>query len=321
MVFLPYMKKIIFNQGEKERLDKFLVANFSGYSRAKLQKMIEAGSILVNNEKVAPHHFLKNQDVISIEISKSEKPKNQIIKNSLDKKTGVIEPEIITDAPDYLIIEKPAGLIVHHGEGPRKQPALTDWLLKKYPAIKKVGENALRPGIVHRLDKEVSGLMVAAKNQPMFLRLKAQFKNREALKEYLALVYGKISADEGIINFPIERSKITGKMAAKPKNTETAREAITEFSVLHRYVNYTYLKITIKTGRTHQIRSHLQAYGHPIVGDKLYFNKKTKPANLERPFLHSAKLGFYDLNNNWQEFNDPLPMELHNFLNNLHETK
>ena len=314
------MKKIIFNQGGKERLDKFLVANFSGYSRAKLQKMIGAGSILVNNKKATPHHFLKNQDVISIEISKLEKPNNRIKKNLSNKKTGMIEPEIITDAPDYLVIEKPAGLVVHHGEGTRKQPALTDWLIKKYPAIKKIGENAQRPGIVHRLDKEVSGLMVAAKNQLMFFHLKAQFKNRGALKEYLALVYSKISADEGVIDFPIERSKTTGKMAAKPKNTETAREAITKFSVLHRYVNYTYLKITIKTGRTHQIRSHLQAYGHPIVGDKLYFNKKLKPAMISRPFLHSAKLGFYDLENNWQEFNDPLPMELHNFLNNLHET-
>jgi len=316
------MNKLIFDQKTKERLDKFLIPHLPELSRAKIQKMIESGFVLVNDKKVVPHYFLKNQDSISIELKKSEekvKAVAKIIKEEV--KQDFIEPEIITDAPDYLVIEKPAGLVVHHGEAPRKQPALTDWLIKKYPAIKKVGENAQRPGIVHRLDKEVSGLMVVAKNQKIFLHLKAQFKNRETLKEYLALVYGKIATNDGVINFPIERSKITGKMAAKPKNTETARDAITEFAVLKRFVNYTYLKITIKTGRTHQIRSHMQAYGHPIVGDKLYFNKKLKPAIINRPFLHSAKLGFYDLENNWQEFNDALPLELKSFLQNLSEAK
>lgn len=234
------------------------------------------------------------------------------------------EPNIIADTQDYLVIEKPAGLIVHHAEtlpAGRQEtaslPALTDWLLKKYPSIKGVGEGNERPGIVHRLDKDASGLMVIAKTQKMYVHLKKQFQNRQIKKEYLALAHGKIIADQGIINFPLERSKRTGRMASLPQATEKSRQTITEFFVLKRFVNFTYLKVVIKTGRTHQIRSHLLAYGHPLAGDKLYRGKKLKPAGLNRIFLHAAALSFFGLNGDWSEFKSPLPPELNNFLLNL----
>ncbi len=248
-----------------------------------------------------------------------------------------LEPIIIFENEDYLIINKPAGLIVHGGPG-ITEPALTDWLRKLYPFIENVGEDPLRPGLVHRLDKEASGLMVIAKNQKSFDHFKKQFKNRRITKKYIALAYGHINKDEDIINFPIKRAHDGYKMAALPTSSEAitdknkpnnrdrgtlraqeeSREAITEFNVIKRYINYTLLEVKIKTGRTHQIRVHLYAYGHPLLGDPLYFTKKTKvrnqKINLGRIFLVASELSFKDLNKEKQTFNIELPTELSNFL-------
>lgn len=244
-----------------------------------------------------------------------------------------LAPKIIVETNDYLVINKPAGLAVHGG-GNLKEPTLADWLIVYYPKIKKVGDDLARPGLVHRLDKDVSGLMVIAKNQKTFLYLKDQFKNREVNKEYLALVHGKIAPDEGIINFPITRSQSGYKMAALPTKTEEllsrrhprgrdqgnidswfkARQALTEFTVLKRFVNYTLLRINIKTGRTHQIRVHFFALGYPLVGDDLYTTKKTKAKNkklnLGRVFLVADNLTFRDLEGKIQNFKIDLPAEL-----------
>jgi 23S rRNA pseudouridine1911/1915/1917 synthase len=249
-------------------------------------------------------------------------------------------PEIIFENDDYLVINKPAGLAVHGG-GNIKEETLADLLLKKYPQIKNVGDDPIRPGIVHRLDKEVSGLMVVAKNQETFSNLKNQFKDRDVNKEYIALVHGKTVNDFGEINFPIKRSSEGYKMAAMPLNTADllsrrqpkerdkgnldgffkAREAITEYTVIKRFVNYTLLQVKIKTGRTHQIRVHFHALGHPLVGDNLYFNKKSKAQNkkinLGRIFLMAAKLSFKDKNKETQSFSLELPQELDDWLKTL----
>ena len=242
-------------------------------------------------------------------------------------------PEIIKETNDYLVINKPAGLAVHSG-GNLKEKTLVDWLLKYYPSLKKIGDDPQRPGIVHRLDKDVSGLMVIAKNQKSFLDLKKQFKNRQIKKIYIALVHGQIKNDSGTINFPIVRAKSGQRMAALPENTENlltrphprnrdqgnidnwfkSRSALTEFTVLKRYINYTLIKVRIKTGRTHQIRVHFFAYGHPLVGDNLYTNKKSKirnkKLNLGRIFLVSTELNFQDLREQTQSFIIDLPLEL-----------
>lgn len=247
---------------------------------------------------------------------------------------------IIQESDDYLVIYKPAGLIVHGGPG-IKEKTLVDFLLEKYPKIKKVGDDPLRPGIVHRLDKEVSGLMVIAKNQASFENLKNQFQTRQIIKEYTALVYGRINKDEGEINFPIKRASSGHKMAALPmmknglidkhslsardRGTNmallTAREAITIFRVKQKLINYTLLQLRIKTGRTHQIRVHLSAYGHPLVGDDLYGTAKTRIKNkkiaLNRIFLFSQKLSFKDKTGETQEFVIELEPELQALLKNL----
>jgi Pseudouridylate synthases, 23S RNA-specific len=248
-----------------------------------------------------------------------------------------LEPKIIFENDDYLVINKPAGLIVHGGTG-ITEPVLTDWLRIHYPQIENVGDDPIRPGIVHRLDKEASGLMVIAKNQKAFNYFKKQFQNRKIVKKYIALAHGNISKEEDVISFPIKRSKDGYKMAALPVSSETisdknkpnnrdrgtlraqeeSKEAITEFCVLHRYINYTLLDVTIKTGRTHQIRVHLYAYGHPLVGDPLYWTKKTKVKNekikLGRIFLVAKELSFKDIDGEKQKFSIKLPADLQSFL-------
>ena len=223
---------------------------------------------------------------------------------------------------EFIIINKPAGLITH-GAPHIKEPSLADLLLKDYPEIKKIGEDPWRPGIVHRLDRLASGLLVVARTQESFDNLKNQFKNRTIKKHYRALVYGKIEKDEDEINFPIKRSTKGYKMAALPetikgKNNISGRNAITEFQVKKKYINYTLLDTKIKTGRTHQIRVHMCAYGHPVVGDDLYSTKKTreknKKFNLGRIFLHASELEFTDLKGQGQKFKAKLPDELVNFL-------
>jgi 23S rRNA pseudouridine1911/1915/1917 synthase len=252
----------------------------------------------------------------------------------MDKKLKQI---IIFENDDYIVINKPAGLIVHGGPGIDEE-VLTDWLRKYYPEIENIGDDPLRPGIVHRLDKEASGLMIIAKNKKSFDHFKKLFKNRRITKKYLALAHGQISKEEDLIAFPIKRSKDGYRMAALPVSSETisdknkpnnrdrgtiraqeeSKEAITEFSVLKRYINYTLLEVKIKTGRTHQIRVHLYAYGHPLLGDPLYHTKKTKvknqKVNLNRIFLVANEIAFKDLNGEKQSFLVELPSDLKLFL-------
>ena len=234
----------------------------------------------------------------------------------------MLKYQTIFEDNNFLVINKPAGLLVH-GADHIKEPALVDQLLKQYPELAKIGEDPYRPGIIHRLDKQVSGLMAIAKTQNAFDHLKKQFQARTITKIYTALVYGKIEKDEDEINFPIQRSNKGYKMAALPfttkgEPTQEGRRAITEFQVSRKFINYTLLKIKIKTGRTHQIRVHMSAYGHPIAGDDLYSTKKTREKNrkieLDRIFLAATELSFADLNGKQKQFKIKLPEELNNFL-------
>jgi len=301
------MKTLIYQQGGKDRLDKFLNDQLPDLSRSRIQKLIKAGLATVNGQAVPVHHFLKTNDKIEIEVKET---KTVIPAEKLP------EPQIIEQTDDYLIIDKPAGLVVHPATG-IVDKTLADWLKEKYPQLKNVGENDQRPGIVHRLDKEVSGVMVVALTQTMFVHLKNQFKNHSIKKQYLGLVHGKMETETGLIDFPLKRSRLSGKIVAKPKGEE-GKDSLTEFEVIKNFINYAYLKINLKTGRGHQIRAHLQAYGHPLVGDKLYRNKKIKnKINLNGIFLHSHCLGFYDLNGSWREFTSPLSPDLNLILKNL----
>lgn len=297
------------------RLDKFLVQQRQNLSRNQIQKLIKQQIITVNGLSVAPHHNLKASDIINIREKLSEPKKTT--KETRPKNLPDIK--IIDETDKFLVINKPAGLAAHGAAG----WTLADWLKAKYPDISRVGDDPERPGIVHRLDKDVSGLMVIAKTRAAFNDLKKQFQNRAITKEYTALVHGKIQKDADQINFPIGRARDGYKMAARPltvrgKLSENGRPAETEFRVITRLVNYTLLKIKIKTGRTHQIRVHLAAYGHPVVGDKIYGTAKTKSQNkklgLSRIFLIADHLCFTDLTGKPRDFKVDLTEELKNIL-------
>lgn len=236
--------------------------------------------------------------------------------------------QTIYEDSNYLVINKPAGLLVH-GAGHIKKISLVDMLVEKYSDIYKVGENPWRPGIVHRLDKQVSGLLVIAKTQRAFDSLKEQFQKRLIKKIYTALVYGHVDKDEYQIDFPIARNAKGYKMAALPKMVkgeleQKGRRAITEFDVIKKTANYSLLKIRIKTGRTHQIRVHLTAYGHPVVGDNLYGTKKTKGKNMrlrkknllkpDRILLSAIELSFTDLQGEVKKFKIDIPNDINKII-------
>ena len=233
-----------------------------------------------------------------------------------------MEYKLIFKNKEFIVINKPAGLLTH-GAPHIGEKTLAEALLEDYPELINVGEDPVRPGIMHRLDRLASGLLVIARTPGSFNNLKNQFKNRTIKKYYKALVYGKIEKEADEINFPIKRSTKGHKMAALPETVRgekniAGRQAITKFLIIKKFINYTYLEVKIKTGRTHQIRVHMCAYGHPIVGDDLYSTKKTrlknKKINLGRLFLHAYSLEFIDLKSKRRKFEVELPEELANFL-------
>lgn len=309
------MMLINYKEEEKIRLDKYLCKKYPDISRSKIQKAIKDEKILVNGKKTTVHHFLKPGDEIEIKTNLKNDTKEKNI-DILPNKN--IKLNIISETKDYLIINKPAGVLVHPTDK-NETDTLVNGLLNYLPSIQNIGDSSFRPGIVHRIDRDVSGILVVAKTQKMFDFLKQQFKNRTIKKEYIVLVYGKMDDQSGIIDFPIGINKNSGKMAARPKSTEIeSKSAITLYEVKKQFQHYALLKILIKTGRTHQIRVHLNAFGHPIVGDQIYKPKNLKTRiKLNRIFLHAQTLEFNDLDKKRQKFSCDMPETLKNFLQNL----
>jgi len=217
--------------------------------------------------------------------------------------------KILFEDNNIIIIDKPANLTVHPINETQKD-TLVDQLLAYYPEIKNVGDNILRPGIVHRLDKDTSGLMVIAKNNKVFEHLKKQFQNREITKKYLTLVHGIVKDDQGIMTKSISFSKKDFKKRSALLD-ENSKSAITRYEVIERFKDYTLLQASPETGRTHQIRIHCHSIGHPVVGDQQYkFKRKITPENLTRQFLHAAYLKFKLVDGKMMEFKSELPKEL-----------
>jgi len=236
--------------------------------------------------------------------------------------------KIIFEDDNILVIEKPADLTVHPTNS-EQDNTLVNQLLASYPDIKDVGDDPLRPGLVHRLDKDTSGLMVIAKNNKSFEYLKDLFKNREITKKYLALVHGLVKDDRGIITKSISFSKKDYKKRTALLD-ENSKPAVTEYQVIKRFSakgetsplrggkKYTLLEVYPKTGRTHQIRIHLHSIGYPIVGDKQYkFKRLETPEGLKRQFLHAAYLKFKSVDGKMMEFKSELPNDLEEILKKL----
>lgn len=312
-----------------QRLDKFLTVQpgLAGYSRAYLQCLIKKGDILINGKIVKPSYKLKLNDTISGQI--------EPLANISLQPNPNIKLNIIYEDNDILVVDKPAGLTVHPSEfgNSDRQDTLVSALLAYLPDIKNVGENPLRPGLVHRLDKDTSGLMIIAKNNEAFSFFKKQFSSpaknynksaedyseggqeRRITKKYIALVSGCPKQEQGIIEAPIARS-LRNPTKQKISFESKARKAITEYKVIKKISEkYCLIEAIPKTGRMHQIRIHFAYLGHPIVGDTKYGGPKLP--SLRRHFLHATYLKFKLPNGKNIELNSPLPTDLQKILTAL----
>jgi len=303
-------------KGENSRLDKFLAVNIPKYSRSAWRELLDNGLVQVNGRAVKPHLLVKEGDIIIW----SDRSRPGKFLGRPKSPSATLPLKIIAVEPDYLVINKPAGLLTHDNFWPPRRPTVVGKLAKKYPEILSLGDNPARPGLVHRLDKDVSGLMVVPRTESMFDSLKRQFKYHTVRKVYTGLVYGTLPRTSGVINFKLGRSTDGRKMAARPLN-QAGKSALTEYEVIRQWTNYSLLKITIKTGRTHQIRAHLAAIGHPLVGDDWYGTNKTKIKNKElginRVFLVASQLSFMDLARVRQTFTLRLPRSMTSFFKTL----
>jgi 23S rRNA pseudouridine1911/1915/1917 synthase len=296
-----------------KRLDVHLSAVLTHLSRAKVQKAIKAGNITLNGKLVTPHVALRAGDRIVIDISDS--PARPLDHSPAPRPE--IPLAIVHDDDAVVVIDKPSGLLVHptvRGE----TETLAGALIARYPSMTDVGESPDRPGIVHRLDKDASGLLVAAKTQRAYESLKKQFQEHEIKKTYLVLVHGRPPSDEGVITLAIGRSAAGTTMAARHRPLEGDREAETRYRVEKVFKDAALLRVNTGTGRTHQIRAHFKAIGCPVAGDPLYKGRNAKPLPVSRLFLHATELGFnHPTRGEWMEFSSPLPDELAKALKKL----
>lgn len=282
------------------RLDKYLTQVLPQFSRAYLQKLIEQGCVLLNGQRTKPSQKLNKVDRITVELPPS--PVRPLAE--------AIPLAIIYEDEDILVIDKPAGLTVHPAPG-HPSHTLVNALLAHCPGLA-MSKELTRPGIVHRLDKDTSGLIVIAKNDFAREYLATQFKSRTVTKGYLVLVKGRLSPEQGIIEAPIGRDPRSRRRMAI---VEAGKEASTQYRVREYLDNYTLVEVTPLTGRTHQIRIHLSAIGYPVVGDHIY---GAKSAHLNRQFIHAYRLGFrLPSTKQYQEFISPLPTDLEQALEHL----
>ncbi|MFH1621288.1 MAG: RluA family pseudouridine synthase [Patescibacteria group bacterium] len=290
-------KWIIRDSVTPQRLDVFIATKLTDITRSHIAKLLKNSAGTVNGKTASVHQFLKTGDVVEF----NDTPPKKTIKTTKEennngdtKKENYPSLHIIKETKDWIVLDKPAGLLVHTAPG-KDEETLVDQLLEHDPKIAKIGEDPERPGIVHRLDREVSGLMVVARTQDAFDDLKRQFTGHEVEKKYMAMVHGQITDDEGDIKFRIARSKTKARMAARPVHEKEGKAAWTHFKTLKRYRKATLLELDILSGRTHQIRAHLLAFNHPVMGDPLY-NRRAEDRGVKatRLMLQSMHLKFKD---------------------------
>lgn len=286
---------VISDDDAGQRLDVYLTRRIGSLSRSQVKKIIDLGQVQVEGKIIKAGYRLKGGEIIEALI---ELPLPEF---SLEPEN--IPLEIIFIDEDIIVINKPAGLIVHPGAG-RRKGTLVNALLFHFPEIAMVGSRE-RPGIVHRLDGETSGVMVVARTALAYKFLQRQFKNREVDKTYIGLVWGKFSQKGGKIEWGIGRHPHDRKRFSV--RSRHPKEAITLFSVLYEGKDFSVLEIKPVTGRTHQIRVHLAAAGHPIIGDRRYGRKEK---SFSRLFLHAQRLAFiHPSKKTWMEFEAPIPDE------------
>ena len=284
-----------------ERFDRFLSEYCPDLSRSRIQALIGEGSATIDGRAVKPSTKVRRGQIVTLRIP--------------ELKPSALEPQriplsIVYEDGDLLVVDKPAGMIVHPAPG-HPDGTLVNAVLAHCPDLQGIG-GTVRPGIVHRLDKDTSGLLVVAKNDRAHRALSDQLKARAFTKEYIALTHGSVTPHEAIIDAPIGRSSANRQQMAI---TERGREAITRYRVVRCCAGHTLVEIRPTTGRTHQIRVHFASLGHPLVGDATYGRPDSR---LNRHFLHASKLGFaHPSEGEYMEFTSPLSPELTAFLKSV----
>ncbi|MBI2491024.1 MAG: RluA family pseudouridine synthase [Candidatus Rokubacteria bacterium] len=290
------------------RLDRWLAERLPALSRAKLQALIADGHVRLDGRVPKPSHTLRGGERVEIEIPPPP--------------AEALEPEatplvIVHEDAHVLVVDKPAGMVVHPGAG-HARGTLAAAALAHAPGIAGVG-GPRRPGIVHRLDKDTSGLLVLAKTPAAYDALVAQLASRTVTRTYLAVVHGRVRRDAGVIDAPIGRHPHARvKMAVRPAGR--GKRAVTRYRVLERFKEFTYLALSLETGRTHQIRVHLAALGHPVAGDDVYGGGRVAPppVAVDGYALHAAQLAFaHPATGAHLEFTAPLPARMERLLSHL----
>lgn len=278
---------------ETGRVDKVLAENFAEYSRSQIQQWLREGLVLANDQPIKANYRVNQGDLLQLQVP--------------EPKQLALQPEnipltIVYEDQDVVVVNKPQGMVVHPSAG-HTTGTLVHALLYQIDSLSSIND-VVRPGIVHRIDKDTSGLLMVAKNDAAHESLTKQLQEKTILRRYIALVHGIIPHDKGTIEAPIGRSFSDRKQQAV---REDGKPAITHFRVLERYTaGYTLVTCQLETGRTHQIRVHMQYIGYPLAGDPVYGPRKTLPGNGQ--FLHAAVLGFHQPSSGeWLEFEAPLP--------------
>lgn len=310
----PIVNLIASSTDEGARLDSYLAQQVEGWSRARLQRLIDDQDVLVNGKPVKPSYKLRVGDEIEVELSPGP---------SASFAPEDIPLDVVFEDDHLVIVNKPAGLVVHPAAG-IDSGTLANALAYRFQQLPTSG-GVIRPGIVHRLDKDTSGLMVVAKTEQAHEHLSDQFRARTVFKRYVALVYGVVRQQEGRIDQPIARDpRNRTRMAVVPGG----REALSLFTVRRQYAAFTLVDVELKTGRTHQIRVHLAWLKHPVVGDVLYSGgrensvqdpqERAQVRKLSRQFLHAEELAFnHPITEKRLRFVAELPPDLAEFLNRL----
>ncbi len=288
------------------RLDKAISQKEPQLSRVTIQRLIEQEKILVKGKTVKPSYKTELNDEITIF---EEEPKE------IELKAENIPLDIVYEDNDILVVNKQKGLVVHPGNGNPNGTLVNAVMAHCKDSLSGIG-GEIRPGIVHRLDKDTSGLLIVAKNDKAHVNMSEQIKNHEVKKTYIALVRGRIKENKATIDMPIARSdKERTKMAVSKRG----KRAVTHITVKDKFENFTLLEVVIETGRTHQIRVHLAEIGYPVVGDYVYSNGKN-PFGVEGQMLHSSKLEFaHPVSGKWMTLEAPLPAYFEDVLHKLQE--
>lgn len=284
------------------RIDKYLIDHTS-FTRSKIQNLMNNNHILVNGKLVKTSYKVKENDIIDVEDIKED---NNIIAED-------IKLDIVYEDDDVIIVNKESGMVVHPAVG-NKRGTLVNALLYHFDSLSTVNGD-LRPGIVHRIDADTTGLLIVAKNDKSHLSLAKQLEEHSIVRKYIALVDGVIHEESGTIDAPIKRDiKDRKKMSV----ASGGKKAITHFKVLERYKNATLIECSLETGRTHQIRVHMKYINHPLVNDKVY--SKKKPINDLGQALHAKTIGFiHPTTNKYMEFTSELPKKMIDIINEVKE--